>query len=235
MSVLSEWLAVLPETITQIQNSIDNIDVQLADLTAKQSALNGVLATISASMTGTLLPAKAKQLPEYTPYVYTYGNFGVSNASQWIVYSIMNIAVTREDDTSFYAPSGASLYFTGGTTITIDDGGPATGWLDFTVSSYTPSGSSGLVTVTGGTLPDPIVRVLEKTYVYEGVGWDGDATITENITDFAFTYDHLTQPLGLGGTYGINDMITKLGIGRGILVINKAKYSTAITTYDRFG
>jgi len=41
--------------------------------------------------------------------------------------------------------------------------------------------------------------------------------------------------LGLGGTYGINDMITKLGIGRGILVINKAKYSTAITTYDRFG
>jgi hypothetical protein len=234
MSVLSEWLAVLPETIIQTQNSIDNIDVQLADLTAKQGALNSVLSTITTDMTVTLLPAKAKQLPEYTPYVYSYGGYGATNVSEWVVYSIMNISVTREDDTSFYAPSGTSLYFPGGTVITVDDGGAVSGWLDFTVSSYTPSGASGLVTVSGNVLPGTIVRVLEKTYVYGGIGWDSDATITENINDFVFTYDHLTQPLGLGGTYGINDMITKLGIGRGILVINKAKYTGSLTTYDRF-
>lgn len=234
MSVLSDWLEILPTTVAQTQTSIENIEAQIADLIEKQTALNGILATISAEMTGTLLPAKAKQLPLYTPYVYTYGNFGISNASEWIVYSIINISVTREDDTSFYAPSGSGTYFANGTPLTIDDGGAVTGWVDVTVASYTPSGGSSLVTVSGNVLPATISRVLERTYIYNGVGWDGDAVITSDITDFAFTYDHLKQPLGTNGTYGIDDMIVKLGQGKNILVINKNKYSGAITTYDRF-
>lgn len=234
MSVLSEWLAEMPTTIEQLQNSIDNIDDQLADLTAKQGALNGVLSTITSEMTNTLLPAKAKQEPEYTPYVYTYGNYGVTNVTQWKVYSIMNISITREDDTSFYCPSGSETYFAFGTPLSIDDGGDISGWTEVTVASYTPSGASALITITGGTLPGSISRVLERSYFYEGVGWDSDPDIVQRITEFAFTYDHLVQPLGLSGTYGINDMIVKLGQGRSILVINKAKYTTAETTYDRF-
>lgn len=234
MSVLSDWLAILPETVQQTQDSIDNITAQINDLTAKQTALNGVLASISAEMTGTLLPPKAKSGAGYTPYVYTYGNFGISNVSDWVVYSVIGFSVTREDDTSFFAPSGTSSYFAGGTILTIDDGGPATGWVDVTVSSYAPSGSQGLITVSGNILPATISRVLDKTYVYSGVGWDSDAAITKDVTDFAFTYDHLKLPLGTNGTYGIDDMIVKLGQGKNILVINKAKYSGAITTYGRF-
>jgi len=60
--------------------------------------------------------------------------------------------------------------------------------------------------------------IVSKTgtplYAYNGVGWDNDESITQWIEDFAFCYDLLTCPIGPDGTYGLQDMASKLLVAR---------------------
>jgi hypothetical protein len=76
-------------------------------------------------------------------------------------------------------------------------------------------------------------------YVYNGVGWDGDVTIDELITDYAFGNDYLYRPLvgsGLGSeaSYGIYPTISNLEIGKGYLEENKTKVDDSVDVFTRY-
>jgi len=81
-----------------------------------------------------------------------------------------------------------------------------------------------------------IVDSTSKTtvYAYLGVGWDGDVTITELITDYDFGNDYLYRPLTSGASYGLYPTIDNLDFGKGYLEENKDKIDDSIDVFSRY-
>ena len=81
-------------------------------------------------------------------------------------------------------------------------------------------------------------RILDSTavpiYEYLGVGWDGDTSITEWITDWAFAYDYLTRALTSGATYGLYPQIAVLNDALNILTNNRDKIDDSIDVLSRY-
>lgn len=71
-------------------------------------------------------------------------------------------------------------------------------------------------------------------YEYEGVGWDGDVTITQWVTDWTFTYDYLTHSLGTSGTYGKIPMRSSLNDAKSLLTANKNKLNNSVDVFGRY-
>ena len=67
-----------------------------------------------------------------------------------------------------------------------------------------------------------------NVYVYEGVGWDSDAIITNAVIQWDFAYDYINHPMGLTGTYGLLGMIDALNQGTVILTTNKDTLETLL-------
>lgn len=69
--------------------------------------------------------------------------------------------------------------------------------------------------------------ILDSTggilYEFEGIGWDSDTQIIDWVDKFDFGYDYLVHPLGIDGTYGIDDKITQLTSAKNLLESNKTK------------
>lgn len=76
----------------------------------------------------------------------------------------------------------------------------------------------------------PPVPVWSAIYIYDGIGWDDDETIQKLVDDWLFAHDYLNQPLGTGGTYGINPNISSLEDAQVLLTnnMNKIKDSKAV-------
>jgi len=87
---------------------------------------------------------------------------------------------------------------------------------------------------TGGITDWTIDSTAVPVYSYLGVGWDGDATITELITDYAFGNDYITRPLTSGATYGLNPNITSLNDAIDILNENKDKVDDSLDIFSRY-
>ena len=74
---------------------------------------------------------------------------------------------------------------------------------------------------------------------YLGEGWDEIVTalpeavdtLTMAMEQFDFSFDFLNKPLGLEGTYGINDMISKMTQGKNIIEANKSKFEEAVVKF----
>jgi hypothetical protein len=81
-------------------------------------------------------------------------------------------------------------------------------------------------------LPPTIVWV--PVYVYLGVGWDGDTSITTWITDYAFGNDYITRPVTEGATYGLQPNWNLTNGGKSILEANQAKVDASITVLSRY-
>jgi hypothetical protein len=80
--------------------------------------------------------------------------------------------------------------------------------------------------------------ILDSTggvlYEYEGIGWDSDAQIIDWVDKFDFGYDYLVHPLGITGTYGINDKITQLQNAKNLLTQNKTKVVDSKTVFEDY-
>jgi hypothetical protein len=88
---------------------------------------------------------------------------------------------------------------------------------------------------TPGPLPgDPPVLTWETIYQFEGIGWDGDETIQGYVDDWIFSHDYLNQPLGAGGTYGINPNISSLEGAKEILTNNTDKIKDSKAVFAKY-
>lgn len=80
--------------------------------------------------------------------------------------------------------------------------------------------------------------ILDSTgntlYEYEGIGWDGDTQIIDWVDKFDFGYDYLVHPLGITGTYGLNDRIGQLVNAKALLVLNKTKVVDSKTVFEDY-
>lgn len=91
--------------------------------------------------------------------------------------------------------------------------------------------SYNVINISDWEILDASANVI---YKYLGVGWDGDAFITELVTDWAFGYDYLTRPLVSGATYGIYPQISSLSDAKSLLETNKAKIEASIDVLGRY-
>ncbi len=71
-------------------------------------------------------------------------------------------------------------------------------------------------------------------YVYLGIGWDGDTTITELITDYDFGNDYLYRPLTDGATYGIYPSQTAMIAAKALLQQNSNKVNNSIDVFSDY-
>jgi len=88
---------------------------------------------------------------------------------------------------------------------------------------------------TPGPLPgDPPILTWETIYMFEGTGWDDDSIIQGYVDDWVFSHDYLNQPLGAGGTYGINPNIGALEGAKDILSNNTDKIKDSKAVFAKY-
>ena len=86
----------------------------------------------------------------------------------------------------------------------------------------------------GDAIPATANFARSVQYEYLGIGWDSDAGIISRINLFATAYDHLNLDLGLSGTYGLYDMLSKIGDGIALQQANAAKFQQFIDDYEGY-
>ena len=100
--------------------------------------------------------------------------------------------------------------------------------------TYGPS-FGGIVFPSGNISDWSIDATSVPIYEYLGVGWDGDAKITQLITDYAFGNDYITRPVTGGATYGLKPNWDLVDKGKSILEENKTKIDESISVLSRYG
>ena len=113
--------------------------------------------------------------------------------------------------------------------------GASFGTIDYVTGNISDWAIQKLVSIT--PTPPPIlppVPTWVDVYVYQGVGWDDDETITQLITDYAFGNDYIERPLTSGATYGLTANISTLNSGKSILQTNKAKVDSSVDVLSRY-
>lgn len=240
MSVESDKLKEMVDNAdsdaADIQSSIDGVSDQIAEEQAKQDALefamDSCINDTTSGLTYALLPLK-------DDYVRTYGNYGVSNAEDWVVCDIKLDNddpalddITYVSDNEFTCVDDYSSVFPVGQVVVFDLGGTS---VQAEVDDVEFDGTATTtVTLDDSVLTSGVIIAAIPTYIYGGIGWDGDPDIQARIDEFAFAYDYKIQPLGSGGTYGTQDKIAKLGDAKSLLTNTKNKIADSKTKLAQF-
>lgn len=120
----------------------------------------------------------------------------------------------------------------------------ASGWmyekaaeLGFNKASVQISGSWGDDNLIEWAIIDKTLGEFNVVYSDASVASGApSATETQQYNrqlDFPAAYDHIWRDIGLNGTYGIEDKISKLTIAEDLQTINRDKYSTVLKAYSR--
>lgn len=221
-----------PENVANLTTGIAAIDAQLTELNARKDAVEWGMGQAQSDQEARLA-AKGYDLEHYGP------NFGSTNLQDFWLYDQISVTgLTYVDVDTFDVDGDQTSVFTNGLEILADCG--VDGKKQRIVSSSVYNGPTpDTTTVTlavdaGANLTVNLASVYELKYEYLGTGWDSDANIVANIDYFDEAYEHLNEPLGTTGTYGINDKISKFGTAKTIQQADKAKYEALIVLYDRF-
>lgn len=248
MSIYSDKLRQMindaTKSVTDITTSIENLDERVDDLEEQEDAIvNGMTNVIGT----TQMPEKLNEkLITYRGNTVVYGSDynqiydDDGNVTDWVCWLILDpLLITRiDDDTLDYEGDITSLTLPGDEFVVgeIPFPPPPTSITRIILSStYNEfTGKTTIIFEPGIALPNPIEEVKRIVYEYEGTNWDSDEDIINYITSWDFGHDYLHRDLGTDGTYGILDMISKLGIARGVLVNNRNKMEGSITIFEPY-
>jgi hypothetical protein len=227
-----------PNTVKNLGSIIATLNNELGKLEQERIVITDVVMDTSESNVLVLLEAKRVSNGWYGP-VETFGTFGVDNISDWRIWDIgTGVANGTGVSAVSFTVTGAVAGSYHPTAPVVVDG------FTYIIQSATnppipPAPQITTVVVqTGGPPisfgPGLVVNPPQIVYTYGGVGWDSDAAIIQEVEAFATGYDHLTHPLGLTGTYGLNERIDQLEKGRDLQDANKAAYENFIQWYEAY-
>jgi hypothetical protein len=222
---LRTFINNVPTKVAEIDASLAGIQEQIDILTDLQTAINdGILDVAGNNMTD-LLEAKRISLGAGT--VRTWGDYGVIHMEEFVIYTINSPGFVLTGG-GFIVDGDMTGVYTAGLRIAGSTGVP--GNVTSSVYNFPTTDDTTVLTPM-----DPIgSHVGPVAYEFEGVGWDSDSDIIAQMDAFDDGYDHLTRVLSGSATYGIDDMIAKLNIGKTIQGNNKAKLETVETVYEPF-
>ena len=226
---------IYPTTVANLTTSIAALDAQLTELNARKDAVEWGMGQAQSDQE-TRLAAKGFDLEYYG------GDFGTLNLEDFWLYDQISVTgLTFVDVDNFDVDGDQTSVFTNGLEILCDCG--AGGKKQRTVASSVYNGPDppGIETTTVTLAVDAtqeltsgLSAVYELMYEYLGTGWDSDTDIVANIDYFVDAWHHLNDPLSTNGTYGLNDKIAKIGVGKSVQQADKAEFESLIVLYDRF-
>jgi len=227
-----------PNTVKNLGLIIGTLNQELGRLEQEVIVINDVILNNAEANVQVLLEAKRVSNGWYGP-VETFGTFGVDNISDWRIWDIGTgvASGTGVSATSFTVPGSVAGAYHPTAPVVVN------GNIYIIQSATNPPilPAPQVTTVVVQPSPPPIpfgpglvVNPPQIVYVYNGVGWDSDANIIQEVEAFATGYDHLTHPLGLTGTYGLNERISQLEKGRDLQDANKAAYENFINWYEPY-
>lgn len=229
---LREMINEAPEEVTNLDNTIESLNERITEEQEKQNALEFVMSS-SITDLNTFLPTKGD-------YVYKFGGYGTTNATDWYVCTIIldnddvdpNNDITYVADDEFECDDDLTVTFDVDDIVVFNQG--VDGETQSTVKTSVFNLGVTTVTLNDNVLTANVEKAMIPSYVYEGIGWDSDADIQSRINEFYFAYDYKTQPLGTGGSYGTADNISNMNTGKTIITNNRNKINNSITQLERY-
>jgi hypothetical protein len=221
---LRTFITNVPIKVAEIDASLVGIQEQIDILTDLQTAINDGVLDEAVNLMVILLEAKRVALGATS--VRTFGDFGILDLTEFLIYTITGANFAVELD-GFSVDTDLTGTYTAGKVIASSSDGSGTvisSDYNITVPLKTYVATALSVSAHAGPV----------NYEYLGTGWDSDADILAAMDGFDEGYDHLTRLLSGSATYGIDDMIAKLNIGKNIQTNNKAKLETVETVYEPF-
>jgi hypothetical protein len=225
---LKEMIDNAPQESEDTQASIDQVDEQIAEWQEKQDALEFTMDeccyNVDAGIVHGLLPTKADA-------VATYDDFSNTNAAEWLAGDAeldnndgLKDDITKLSATQFECDNDHSSEFSVSQTVgfvfnNTNKSGTKSDIqaVDYNITTLLKT----TVTLNDGVLTSTPISSIIPSYVYNGIGWDSDADIQARIDEFAYSYNHVTEPMGTAGTYGTEDNIAKLNMAKQLLTANK--------------
>jgi len=226
MSVSSDKLReMINDSTTEVANltrALVNVDELIDEYTAQKSALDTGMMDITSAEILVILDTKGD-------YVYTWGDYGTKNVTEFRVYDLtFDGNVTYISTTSFRVTGDQTALFTAHPYIRADCG--VDGFKYNTVK--TVSYSAPNTTVVIEDTPEITANIVD---VYTDVYNYGDDTdIDSEKVEFDFAYDWISKTLSDTGTYGIDVRIDSFTASKTSIGLNKTKYTDAITKLERF-
>ena len=218
--------------VAQLELSITDNDTKISELNTKKHSLsyfmNGEVTTGICNLYGN------GNTVWHRGNDYSDDNLSVNNIN--IYKSIA--AATPIGATSFTCEGDHEVELTGNLLLN---------WGYIIYNGIIPIGSkSGLITSTADAVyDDPLTTVTipavagkseyvtyasSSIYQYGG----GDAAVDALMIHYFWLFEFIYKALDMSGTYGTDDMITKLGLVGDLMVINKDKYSEGITELEQY-
>jgi hypothetical protein len=194
-----------------------SLDEQISKLTDQKYGIEEVvMAGISSDMSA-LLAAKATALGGT---LTTYGGYAITDVGEWTItvggnkycpqYIFLDNTNPVKGDVVYLAADSFSC------DVLIPDGT----LLATNLGNISILTSAGSVYTTNESILTPSLSYVANR---QGSLWDSNADIVKLISDFDFAYDHIHQPIGSSGTYGIQAKIDSLTTSSAIVAINKTK------------
>ena len=221
-TVLTEIINSLSGKVTDLTSQIANVDSQIAALEEQQDALNYLLDTAQTEHSARIL-ATTDVIAGAPGAAY-----GVSNLTDYVAWQ-EGAAITglvKFTDTTFGRPGDYS-----------GDIGKKI-WLynedteEWHYCAYSVT-NAVYTTYTTYTVQVGLPSAFDHGFYLEPITIT-DSYLTDRENSFAKAYAHLATVLGTSGTYGIDDMITKMTTAKGILQANKDFYNSIGTLYSEW-
>jgi len=244
---IAQMMEDAPGQVSGMEDSLVQVDNQLAELQEQQDALQAVLEQIYSEIISFLSPLcdYVHQGLDFYPGT-GIGNID-SNVENWrafnlvpvpivgqtysdpTVYPIIQFICNNLDETvitSIETTSGATPEIPHYLLVLIDDRGVPT------LPAPLVGDMSNHVIMWDGTIWS---IYKDNTFVpYEEVIVD-DASVEDKYAEFDFSIDSIHHPIGFTGTYGTKGNIEMINNGKVTLVANKDKLLDSRTKLARFG
>jgi len=230
--VLKQMVLDAPGQIASITTSITNLNTQIADIQSKQDSLKNICDKVALDLETYLTATKFLPATDYFMYKGTNYNQNLSitgSIIDWVIYKILTVTgLLYIADDSFSCDSDKTSIFTTTTKVSFLLSGSR---VYSTVLSSSFDGSITTVILNDLVLDITIASVWPIEYSYLA---GDDTKIDEYKTNWDFSHDYITLPMGTTGTYGTLDNIAKLNLAKTLLTSNKTKLTDSITVLTPF-
>jgi hypothetical protein len=232
-AILQEMIDAAPEMSEGYASSLDAIEEQIELLQLKQDAMQNDIGNVAATLLQTYLTQT-----KFTPSEDYYFKIGETfnqiltesgTLTDWTIFRILDLDyVNYISETMFSCSGDQSSSIPTGSSVAL-----VLGEIVVESNVISSSYSEGETTVE---VEDPVIT--ESLSLVGGDPYSyipGDDTLIDKyVNDWNYVHDFIVRPLGQEGTYGTQDSIAKLNIGKNLIIANKNKVDNIVAVFEDY-
>ena len=233
---LDEIIDEYNKAINSITSNVTSVDSDITALNIRKTSIEDDIIDVTVADINTILEAKGD-------YVYTWGDYGVKNVTEFRVYDLtFDGNVTYISDTSFRVVGDQTTiflepvlevpqtYIRAYIDNSLEDPVIADTYVYTTVKTAVYSSPNTTIVIEDDTT---ITSNIEDVYT-DVYNYGDDTAINSLKTDFDFAVDFLYSEYTDVNRYGVDQNITKLTNSKATFDTDKTKYEEAIAILERY-